>query len=354
MLPDLSSAAPATSAQPSPASPRPFRISTADLPEADRLPVWQEVHGRALFNLGVKPVADAPFHIEADLLPLGRGGISRVTCSPTHHYVAKDYLPTAQDVMNIIVVRHGRFHARQRGQEVTIGAGEAVALLANEIGSIDLLETGTAFSLSLPIAGIAPRVADLGTAVVRRLHDQHNAVTLLDTYTAGLLNLQAPLHGDLVKTAVDHLTDLVVLALGGLEAPAASRGGGRSGARDGSRVGARGGIRVARKQALKQAIVRNLTSLDLSSDDIAGQLGITPRYLRKLLRDEGTTFVDLVRHMRLTLAHRMLADPLQLKLPISTIAYQVGFSDLSYFNRCFRAHFHQTPSDIRSQAIRRL
>jgi AraC-like DNA-binding protein len=37
----------------------------------------------------------------------------------------------------------------------------------------------------------------------------------------------------------------------------------------------------------------------------------------------------------------------QLGLTISTIAFNCGFGDLSYFNRCFRHRFGATPSEVR-------
>jgi AraC-like DNA-binding protein len=37
---------------------------------------------------------------------------------------------------------------------------------------------------------------------------------------------------------------------------------------------------------------------------------------------------------------------------ITSIAYEAGFGDLSYFNRAFRRHYNATPSDIRNRALR--
>lgn len=51
---------------------------------------------------------------------------------------------------------------------------------------------------------------------------------------------------------------------------------------------------------------------------------------------------------RLILAHRMLTDPRCSCDKISTIALDAGFGDLSYFNRVFRRHFGDTPSDVRT------
>jgi AraC-like DNA-binding protein len=43
----------------------------------------------------------------------------------------------------------------------------------------------------------------------------------------------------------------------------------------------------------------------------------------------------------------MLIDPRYAGLNISTIAFAVGFGDVSYFNRTFRHRFGATPSELR-------
>ena len=50
--------------------------------------------------------------------------------------------------------------------------------------------------------------------------------------------------------------------------------------------------------------------------------------------------------LRLSRVHRMLTDPRYAELMISSIAYNVGFGDLSTFNREFRRHFGATPLDV--------
>ena len=55
---------------------------------------------------------------------------------------------------------------------------------------------------------------------------------------------------------------------------------------------------------------------------------------------------------RLDLARRRLRDPRFTTRTISAIACDVGFGDLSYFNRAFRRHYGDTPSAIRAFAPR--
>ncbi|WP_283810827.1 helix-turn-helix domain-containing protein [Bradyrhizobium macuxiense] len=48
------------------------------------------------------------------------------------------------------------------------------------------------------------------------------------------------------------------------------------------------------------------------------------------------------------LAAARLIDPRSSGRSISTIAFEAGFGDLSYFNRTFRLRYGATPSDIRT------
>jgi AraC-like DNA-binding protein len=48
----------------------------------------------------------------------------------------------------------------------------------------------------------------------------------------------------------------------------------------------------------------------------------------------------------------MLYEPHTVQRRVSAIAYDVGFGDLSYFNRCFRRLYGATPLDIREAATK--
>jgi len=85
----------------------------------------------------------------------------------------------------------------------------------------------------------------------------------------------------------------------------------------------------------------------MSISAVAASLNVTPRYVQRLFEAEGTTFSEFLIGQRLARAHRMLCDPTSSQNAISTIAYDVGFGDLSYFNRRFRRQYGLTPRDVR-------
>ena len=111
-------------------------------------------------------------------------------------------------------------------------------------------------------------------------------------------------------------------------------------------------MRAARLHAIKSDIAARLPDCSLTIAAIAARQGVTPRYVHKLFESIGTTYTQFVLWQRLERAHRMLQDHRLAERSISSIAYDVGFGDLSYFNRAFRRQYNATPSDIRNDASR--
>jgi AraC-like DNA-binding protein len=69
-----------------------------------------------------------------------------------------------------------------------------------------------------------------------------------------------------------------------------------------------------------------------------------------LLESDATTFSELVLGQRLHRAHQLLTDQRRSDRTVSSIAFDAGFGDLSYFNRAFRRRYGATPSDVRKKA----
>ena len=141
---------------------------------------------------------------------------------------------------------------------------------------------------------------------------------------------------ELRHVVVSHIHDLIALSLGAT--------------RDAAAVAQRRGVRAARLQAIKTDIAASLGDCDLKLTAVAARQRVTPRYIHKLFATEGTTFSEFVLGQRLARAHRLLTDPRFAKRAVSSIAFDVGFGDLSYFNRSFRRRYDATPSEVRDSA----
>jgi len=84
---------------------------------------------------------------------------------------------------------------------------------------------------------------------------------------------------------------------------------------------------------------------EASLDDLAGELGVTSRHLRRAMHDElGVSPVELAQTQRLALAKRLLHET---SLSMTEVAMASGFASIRRFNAAFRARFDRAPSDVR-------
>ncbi|MFC6102398.1 AraC family transcriptional regulator [Olivibacter domesticus] len=81
--------------------------------------------------------------------------------------------------------------------------------------------------------------------------------------------------------------------------------------------------------------------------DYAALLYVTPNHLNAICSDLlGISAGELIRNRVILEAKRLLVN---LQLPISTIAYQLNFSDNSYFTKFFKKNMDITPEEFRKQ-----
>lgn len=86
-------------------------------------------------------------------------------------------------------------------------------------------------------------------------------------------------------------------------------------------------------------------SQEISRNDIASHVGLSPEYLSTFFRKEtGKTLVDYIKSERISFAKRLLK---QTNLPVSMISDNVGFDSLSYFSSVFRQLVGCTPREYR-------
>jgi DNA-binding NtrC family response regulator len=85
--------------------------------------------------------------------------------------------------------------------------------------------------------------------------------------------------------------------------------------------------------------------------ELATLTGVSPSHLSALFRSiVGAPFKSLLRHIRILKAReRLAADP---AASVTDVAFQVGFADLSYFERSFRRIVGQSPREFRRAAHR--
>lgn len=86
---------------------------------------------------------------------------------------------------------------------------------------------------------------------------------------------------------------------------------------------------------------------NISAKDISEKFGYDETYFcRRFKEATGITTMKYIRILRLELAQKLLADSRE---DIQNIAWQCGFSDISYFSNCFKQQLGVTPTEFRRQ-----
>ena len=92
-------------------------------------------------------------------------------------------------------------------------------------------------------------------------------------------------------------------------------------------------------------LLRKLEGQYPQMPQLAKMLNLSPRTYRRRLDEEQQSFQKLLDQVRAEHAIRYLQST---RLPLSTIAYMVGFSDASNFRRAFIKWTGQSPKDVRN------
>jgi AraC-like DNA-binding protein len=311
-----------------------IRFSTADLPEKDRAAMWRDHYCRMAMKLDIESVNDSPLECAILARTLPGVHVMSTAMSPARIKRTREFLADGNGDLIFMINQSGLVAAQARGRDVVLREGDAILMSASEVKVFDRPSHGGSLSFRIPRAILSSLIGDVDDAVMRLIPQNTEVLKLLAGYAAPLFNDVALATPEFRRTAVNHLHDLVALALGA--------GG------DVAALASGRGMPAARLRMAKAYIIANSNRRDLSVGSVSAHLGLTPRNLQRLFEGEGTTFSEFLLAQRLSRAHRMLTEPRLAQSAVGAIAYDAGFGDLSYFNRSFKRRYGTTPRDVRN------
>lgn len=96
------------------------------------------------------------------------------------------------------------------------------------------------------------------------------------------------------------------------------------------------------------ALIEERYGETITLDDAARAAGYSRCHFSKLFRERvGVCFVIYLGRVRLRRAAELLA---RTEMPVTGVALEVGFNDLSHFERAFRKAFRRSPSKFRAES----
>ena len=311
----------------------PLRFTTRDLPVPSRRNALNELRGQGL--LPIAPLPDCSPHV--DLLKWRLPGAWILTGTFAGVRQGGDSGPSGpDDDLFFGFNMSGSSLASQHGAEVSVGAGDAVAI-DPAAGAFSIVRAAPArmIGVRIPRRSVPVGAAGSGASPLRLVPAGTAALHLLTSYLHGALSGSALSSAPLADAVASHVAELITLSLDPVYAATPPAGV--------------PSVRAARLAAVKADIERHLTDGSLTAATLAARHRISARYLHKLFEDEEMTYSQFVLDRRLALAYRTLRQPRSATRTISSIANDEGFGDLSYFNRTFRRRYGITPSGARRE-----
>lgn len=101
-------------------------------------------------------------------------------------------------------------------------------------------------------------------------------------------------------------------------------------------------------ESAKEYIDTNYMDNELTVEDIARSLYINSGYLRQIFKKEaGMTVTDYITNTRMKKARELLNSG---NIKLCEISSMVGYSDASYFSKCFKKYYGRSPSEYENMS----
>jgi AraC-like DNA-binding protein len=319
-----------------PDAPRHMAWNTAGLQPREQFPFYREGVCKAFMTLTPERPPAAGFQARIEHVRFGDAAVNHVNF-PAHVVTRSpaDIAASDKSCFYLNLKLAGRCRILQAGRAVDIAAGQVGIFDSDR--PFELLHDGGSqlrvASFWVPAAALRERLPVPFQINATRLSDDpqlgHLIVETARTLGRGARHMPEP-----------HAIRLFGILLELVAVSLSSRGQ--------SRAAESESVADATNLAVTSAIRRRLQEPGLAVADIAADVGISERYVHKLLARAGHSFTDYVIEARLDGAARDLKDPALAATAIGTIAFDWGFSDLSHFARRFKQRFGCRPSDWRA------
>lgn len=305
------------------------RYSTDAVAPSRRLAFWNDLAARAFGSLTVDSSDRGRF--EARLSQIQVGGFDFISAwsMPAVVHSSDIHSSNPDDAMRLIFQLQGVNRTIHCGKEVHLAPGD-----------LTLLDPGRPFvtAFNEPIETLVVRFTRVRLGDRLQRLEPHIGAHISGSVGAGIM-LSSFLRGMWSCAArrfdSDWETTVSSVLLGLLDIAVQSNA---------ETAGPQSVSATHRDNALAY-IERRLSDPELSAADVAKNVGISMRYLQMLFAPLGTTPSKYILQRRLEIA----ADRLRRQTGrsrVATVAYSLGFNDLSYFCRAFRRRFDARPSSF--------
>ncbi|WP_455685310.1 AraC-like ligand-binding domain-containing protein [Streptomyces zaomyceticus] len=309
-------------------------LTTATVPDLDRVSYWNEVMSRTLVPMTVTPLGEGPFE---GRIATGRVGYLQVaTVEADAERVSRTpaLIADSPDTPVAVGVQvSGTAFFVQGGRRVEVGEGELVVYDTARPYSFHYPQRFATHVFQLPRRALGVSDDEFRRATGHAIGTEDGLGAMLFPFLDRLASSSAD---DYQPAVANRLAGNVVELLATLITERSHPGGAEA---------------AARGHLMRRVLAHingNLGDPDLSPERIAQEHRISVRYLHRLFEGEGTTVSRLIRQRRLEECGRELARRGRTAPTVSAVAQRWGFLNPAHFSRAFRAQYGVSPREWRN------
>ncbi|MDF1736470.1 MAG: helix-turn-helix domain-containing protein [Minwuia sp.] len=305
------------------------------IPSGRRIDAWTESIYEHYYPLDLTPTDDAFSHGELRILDLpgirlGALDSDGYTVHRRRNHVASN----GSDFYFMPVPLHRSLGLQQDGRDTVLHPGDAAVINTSNAYSYLQHSRNRVATLRLDGPQVRARVPFIDDLVAVPFRRNGVLTGVLIDFVLSVMRCAEDLDARAAQVLSDQTLDLIGLAL------TADADAGES---------AETSVRLAHIRRINREIDANLGQFELGIEVIAERLGLSRRYVQRLVAERGATVSGLIRDRRIAAARRKLADPALSSMSVASIGHAVGFADSTRFSRVFRETTARSPGEYRRE-----
>lgn len=307
--------------------------STAGLKPRQRRFFWNEVTSRVFTPLESQPAFPNDFNAQLQRCRLGSLSLSRAISAPAAViHSAACARQSTEHVFLLHLQANGSSVNRQDGREALLNAGDFTLCDSTRPYSVTFDALNDMLVLRIGAQELRDRIVQPERFTARTISGSSGVGGIVSQLVRQLwVELERGLDSSVSERLRGNFLDLLVTALCAHQPEAVS-----------------GSVTTnSHRLRIRYFIEKNLMHADLDANSIAAAVHLSPRYVHRLFETEGETLGQYILRRRLEESARRLRDPAYQGRSVMEIAFECGFSDASYFSRCFRRKYGMTPREYR-------
>ncbi|MCK5750047.1 MAG: helix-turn-helix domain-containing protein [Oricola sp.] len=303
-------------------------FATAEVAQFERLEFWNKIASETFCGLSIDSERES---FDAEMWRWTMGDLTMIRPRSPNAIVQRNarIARGGGDRVMLHLQHAGSCLHKQANKIYTLRAGDVILTDSNEDYRIELSSDNDMLVVEMPRQRLLERLPNLDDVLSHRITGETPSSRLLHDFILSLWSQgdQRNAEPAWAQSITDVFYNLLSLALADRNVNAENDA-----------------LLINRLTGLVKARV---CDPDFRPSNLADELGVSIRTVQNAFARIGATPSSFILDQRLDrAADRLIAAP---QLSITSIAYESGFNDCSYFTRCFKQKFGLSPSAYRAK-----